>query len=126
MFVRKKPRKVTVYPTEATYRVDYKTKNGKWYYGYSNIHLVFKVKWKNKIFSSNYTLDIEMAITDWVLNTTGKNKPENSLKSSIILVDETSGFSDPEFWGEYNIIEPEKSIESAIEKIAKQLKRAKS
>lgn len=123
MFVRKKPRKLTIYPTETSYRVDYKTKNGKWYYGYSNIQLVFKVKWKNKFFSSNYSLDIEMAITDWVLNSTEKNKPKNSLKSSIIFIDGASGFSDPDFWGEYNIIEPEKSIESAIKKIAKQLKR---
>lgn len=125
LYVRKKPRKATVYPTEATYRVDYKTKNGKWYYGYSNIQLAFKVKWKNKLFGSNYTLNIEMAITDWAINTTGRIKPKNTLKPSIILIDEASGFSDPEFWGEYNIIEPEKSIESAIKKIAKQLKRVR-
>jgi hypothetical protein len=126
MFVLKKPTKVSVEPTTATYRVDYKTKNGKWHYGYSNIQLAFKVKWKNKLFSSTYTLGIEMAITDWIVNTSEKRKPKSSLKSSIILVDEASGFSDPEFWGEYNIIEPEKSIESAIKKIAKQLKRAQS
>ncbi len=126
MFIRKKPAKVSVEPTEATYRVDYKTKNGKWHYGYSNIQAAFKVKWKNKIFSNTYTLDIEMAITDWIVNATGDSKPDNSLKSSIILIDEASGFSDPEFWGEYNIIEPEKSIESAIKKIAKQLNRAQS
>jgi len=126
LFLRKKPRKVIVYPTKATYRVDYKTTNGKWYYTYSNIQLVFKVKWKNKLFSSNYTLNIEMAITDWKKNITGKNKPKNSLKPTVILSDEASGFSDSEFWGKYNIIEPEKSIESAIKKIAKQLKRIKA
>ena len=126
LFVRKKPRKVTVYPTEAVYRVDYKTTNGKWYYGYSNIQLAFKVKWKKKLFSSSYTLNIEMAITDWEINTTEKVKAKNRLKPSVILSDETSGFSDPEFWGEYNIIEPEKSIESAIKKIVKQLKRLQS
>ena len=126
MFVRKKPAKVSVEPTEATYRVDYKTKNGKWHYGYSNIQLALKVKWKNKLFSSTYTLGIEMAITDWIINSSENKKPKSGLKPSIILVDEASGFSDPEFWGEYNIIEPEKSIESAIKKIAKQLKRAQS
>lgn len=126
MFIRKKPAKVSVEPTDATYRVDYKTRNGKWHYGYSNIQVAFKVKWKNRLFSNTYTLGIEMAITDWIVNTSENSKPKNSLKPSIILVDEASGFSDPEFWGEYNIIEPEKSIESAIKKIAKQLKRAES
>lgn len=125
LFLRKKPKRASVYPTEVTYRVDYKTKNGKSHYAYSNIQLAFKVKWKKKLFSSNYTLNIEMAITDWEENTTGNLKPKNSLKPSIILSDEASGFSDPEFWGEYNIIEPEKSIESAIKKIIKQLKKVK-
>ena len=126
LFVRKKPNRVKVEPIEAVYRVDYKTKNGKWYYGYSNIQLAFKVKWKNKLFSSNYTLNIEMAITDWKKNTTGIFKPKNSLKPTVIISDEASGFSDPEFWGKYNIIEPEKSIESAIKKIVKQLKHVKN
>ncbi len=125
LFVRKKPRKVRVYPIQAAYRVDYKTVDGKWFYGYSNIQLEFNIKWKGKLFSSNYTLSIEMAVTDWEQNTTGKTKPDNGLKPTVILADEASGFSDPEFWGPYNIIEPEKSIESAIKKIIKQLKRVK-
>ncbi|MDT0552205.1 carboxypeptidase-like regulatory domain-containing protein [Urechidicola vernalis] len=123
MFVYKKPRKVDVTPTQANYRVDFKTKNGKWYYGYSNIQLGFKVNWRNKIFNSNYTLGIEMAVTDWKTDNSGKLESGKMLRPTTVLVDEASGFSDPEFWGEYNIIEPEKSIESAISKIAKQLKR---
>ena len=123
MFVYKKPRKVDVTPTQANYRIDFKTKNGKWYYGYSNIQLGFKVNWRNKIFNTNYTLGIEMAVTDWKTDNSGKLKSGEALSPSTILVDEASGFSDPEFWGEYNIIEPEKSIESAISKIAKKLNR---
>ena len=65
-----------------------------------------------------------MAITDWEISDTRFAKVrENIIRPNTILVDETSGFSDPEFWGEYNIIEPEKSIETAIKKIQKQLKR---
>jgi len=123
MFIRKKPRKVKVYPTEAAYRVDYRTTNGKWYYGYSNIQLTFKVNWKNKLFNSSYTLQSEMAITDWKTNTTGENRPKKALRPTVILADEASGFSEPEFWGKYNIIEPEKSIENAIKKINRQFKR---
>ena len=124
MYIRKKPRKVDVYPTEATYRVNYRTKNGKWHYAYSNISLTFKVNWKGKLFNSIYTLNSEMAVTDWEISDTKFVKVrKNIIRPTTILVDETSGFSDPEFWGEYNIIEPEKSIESAIKKIQKQLKR---
>ncbi|WP_299384879.1 carboxypeptidase-like regulatory domain-containing protein [uncultured Lacinutrix sp.] len=125
LFVKKKPNKATVYPSEASFRVNYRVKDGKWYFGYSNIFLTFKVKWDNRLFNSRYTLHSEMAITDWNNNTTAfVNRPKNRLKHYTILADEASGFSDPEFWGEYNIIEPEKSIESAIKKINKQLKKS--
>lgn len=130
MFVRKKPKKVKVYPIKATYKVNYRTKNGKWHYAYSNILLSFKVNWKGKLFNNIYTLNSEIAVTDWkVSNITkeqlqlAKNQPR-MLRPSTILAEQASGFSDPEFWGEYNIIEPEKSIESAIAKIQKQLKKA--
>lgn len=125
LFVRKKPKKADVYPTEASYRVNYRTKNGKWYFGYSNILLTFKVKWRNRLFNSQYTLQSEMAITDWNINETLlTNKPLLKLSPTSILQEQTSGFSDPEFWGKYNIIEPEKTIENAISKINKQLKKS--
>ncbi|WP_100612253.1 carboxypeptidase-like regulatory domain-containing protein [Confluentibacter lentus] len=123
MYVRKKPRKADVYPTEATYRVNYRTQNGKWHYAYSNILLTFKVDWQGKLFNSVYTLNSEMAVTDWKIMDTKLVKNNSMLFPSTILTEQVSGFSDPAFWGEYNIIEPEKSIETAIEKIKKQLER---
>ncbi|TJY36324.1 carboxypeptidase-like regulatory domain-containing protein [Pontimicrobium aquaticum] len=124
LFLRKKPRLVKVEPEEALYRVDYKsTSDGKWYYSYSNVQLAFRVKWRKKLFGSRYSLNIEMAITDWTKNFTSTLNKDNRLRPSIILSDKASGFSDPEFWGEYNIIEPEKSIESAIRKISRQLEK---
>jgi len=123
MFIRKKPKRATVYPTLAAYRVDYRTKGDKWYYGYSNIQLGFKVNWKNKLFNSVYSLQSEMAITDWEKNVSGVKRPKKPLRPTVILADEASGFSEPEFWGRYNIIEPEKSIENAIKKINRQLKK---
>ncbi len=127
LFVRKKPAKVDVWPTEVAYRVDYREKGGKWYYGYSNVLLEFKVDWEDKLFNSVYSMTAEMAVTDWEKNLDGQlPKVRERLKKSIILSDEALGFSDPDFWGEYNIIEPEKSIESAIKKIQRQLRRARS
>ncbi len=127
LFVRRKPAQVDVWPTEVAYRVDYREKGGKWYYGYSNVLLEFKVDWEDKLFNSVYTMTAEMAVTDWEKNVSGEYpKSKERIKKSIILSEEAVGFSDPDFWGEYNIIEPEKSIESAIRKIQRQLRRAKS
>ncbi|NND80033.1 MAG: carboxypeptidase-like regulatory domain-containing protein, partial [Maribacter sp.] len=63
---------------------------------------------------------------DWEKNLSNEMpKSKQRMKTSIILGDEAIGFADPDFWGEFNIIEPEKSIESAIRKIQRQLKRAR-
>ncbi|WP_158976084.1 carboxypeptidase-like regulatory domain-containing protein [Cellulophaga sp. L1A9] len=125
MFVKRKPAKAKVYPTAVAYRVDYREKDNKWYYGYSNVMLEFKINWDDKWFNSVYSMTCEMAVTDWEKNV-GKNiRGKEKLRKNIILSDEALGFSDPDFWGEYNIIEPEKSIESAIKKIQRQIKKNK-
>jgi hypothetical protein len=124
-FVRKKPRDVVVYPIEASYKVRYQEKEGKWYFSYGNVNLTFKVNKKRKLFNSVYSISSEMAVTDWE-NTTIADVvalPKDRLRPSIIISDAVSGFSDPDFWGAYNLIEPDKSIESAIDKIRKNLKQ---
>lgn len=127
MFVKRKPANARVWPNEVAYRVDYREKNGKWYYGYSNVLLEFKIDWDRRLFNSVYTMTCEMAVTDWKKNMAADYpKSRDRIKTSIILSDEAIGFADPDFWGEYNIIEPEKSIESAIKKIQRQLRRANS
>lgn len=121
MFIRSKPASADVYPTKASYLVTYRENNGKWIYGYSRGEITFKVNWKKKLFNTNYHTAIEMAVTDWEKTTEKAFKGDNRLKSSIIMSDEQVGFSDPDFWGAYNVIEPEKSIESAIKKIQKNI-----
>ncbi len=127
LFVLKKPKNAKVWPTEVAYRVDYREKNGRWYYGYSNVLLEFKINWNKKLFNSVYSMSCEMAVTNWKKNTSNQRlRGKERMETSIILNDEAIGFADPAFWGEYNIIEPEKSIESAIKKIQRQLRRAKA
>ena len=124
LLVKRKPRDIVVYPLEAKYKVDYKQNRGKWYYSYSNLSLKFKVNKKREIFNKVYTLSSEMAVTDWELNADDiKIKNKDKLRPTVIITDAISGFSDPDFWGEYNLIEPDKSIESAIEKIRKNIKK---
>lgn len=123
-YVRKKPRRADVWPTEINYRVDYREKDGKWHYGYSNIMLEFKIDWDKRLFNTVYSMNCEMAVTDWKTNDSNVQlNSKERMRSSIILGDEAIGFADPDFWGEYNIIEPEKSIESAIRKIQRQLRK---
>jgi hypothetical protein len=126
LLVKKKPRDVIVYPLEANYRVDFKEKSGKWYYSYSSLSLKFKINKKRELFNKTYTLSSEMAVTDWEFNTSDKKiRYKDRLRPSVIITDAISGFSDPNFWGKYNLIEPDKSIESAINKIRSSIEKKK-
>ena len=109
----------------AAYRIDYREKNGKWYYSYSRGQIIFKIEWKKRLFNTIYESTIEMAVTDWEKTTEKPVKFSERMKSNIVMTDEISGFADREFWGEYNVIEPEKPIESAIKKIQKRLEKEK-
>lgn len=63
-----------------------------------------------------------MAVTDHY-----PEKTQIDNKSRVKLSDITSStlesFTDENFWGSYNVIEPDKSIDVIINKIIKQLKR---
>jgi hypothetical protein len=125
MFIKRKPAGAKVYPTMAAYHIDYREKDGKWYYSYSRGSITFKVDWNKRLFNTVYESTIEMAVTDWEKNTDKPIKMADRMKQSVVLTDEISGFADRDFWGEYNVIEPEKPIESAIRKIQKKLEKAK-
>ncbi len=126
-FVKKKPANADVIPLDTKYIIDYKQTNGKWHFNYSRIELSFKVKWDKKLFNSIYNIAIEMAVTDWKPNDqdiTVKNR--DRMRKSVILTDEASGFADPSFWGELNVIEPDKSIDNAIKKIQRNYEKEQS
>ncbi len=125
MFVRRKPSDVKIKPRNISYEVNYREQNGRWIYGYSKANLSFEVKRKRRLFKSIYTLSSEMAITDWQPAPTSTSwQGGNEIDEYIIMADQNIGFGDPEFWGAYNVIEPEKSIEAAIKKIQRKLDRS--
>ena len=65
-----------------------------------------------------------MAATDWFDDVNKKVfKMKDRINPNVVIQDAVKGFSESEFWGEYNIIEPDKSIENAINKIQKKLKK---
>lgn len=123
MFIVKKPLNAKIYPVQANYRVDYLEKDGKWYFGYSRAEVGLRINWKKKLFRTTYYSTIEMAVTDRHAAETDKPVLKDKLNPRVVISDEAKGFADPGFWGAYNVIEPEKPIESAIKKIQKQLEK---
>jgi hypothetical protein len=122
IFIRKKPLGMEVTPELVSYRTKYREQDGKLHFEYSRAEVKFKVDWKKKLFNTYYTTMSEIAVTDRtaeeVIKFTGKEK----LRYSDVFSEKVSAFTDPDFWGEYNVIEPDQSIESAIRKLSRKLK----
>ena len=123
MFIKKKPLSAKVYPTFAAYHIDYREKGDKWYYSYSRGQITFKIEWNKRLFNTIYESTIEMAVTNWEKSEGKPAKNGEVIRPNVVMTDKISGFADHAFWGEYNVIEPEKPIESAIKKIQKKLER---
>ncbi|WP_075590635.1 DUF5686 and carboxypeptidase-like regulatory domain-containing protein [Labilibacter marinus] len=123
MFIKRKPVGAEVYPTEASYLVNYRKQDGRYMYSYSRGQITFKINWKKKVFNTFYTSTIEMVSTDWKKAEEKQFRVKDRIKHNIILQDQQEGFNDPQFWGDYNVIEPEASIESVVKKIKKRLEK---
>lgn len=117
MFIKRKPAGVKVTPTSADYLVNYHEKDGKWYFNYARGEINFKCNWKRKLFNTNYSAMTEIAITDREEQNIVRFKRNDKFKANQVMVEEVSNFADANFWGEYNTIEPDQSIESAIRKL---------
>lgn len=123
LFVLSKPEAADVEVTKAHYIVNYLLRDGKWYMSYGRAEMDFKVNWKRKLFNSTYETVFEMAVTDWKSDTGAKwSRSHEKLRQDAVVADEAAGFNEDDFWGTENIIEPDKSIETAIGKIQKKLK----
>ena len=122
MFVRKKPLFMKITPVATNYIVKYKEDNGKYYFIHARGEAIFKCTWKKKLFNSKYTVMTEIASTDRTNKNVVKYTREDQLRSGIVFEEKVHPFADPEFWGKYNTIKPEESIENAINKYGVRLK----
>jgi len=120
--VRKKPMDVKIDVLAADYYINYRVVDEKWYLNHVRSELVFKCIWKKKRYNATYTTALEMAVTDRNTANINKARYKDQSKSTDIFTDKVTAYKDENFWGEYNYIKPEESIESVINKLNKKLK----
>ncbi|HUX94400.1 MAG TPA: carboxypeptidase-like regulatory domain-containing protein [Bacteroidales bacterium] len=122
IFIKKKPLGMKVYPEVATYRTKYREQDGKLHFIYSRAEVKFKVDWSKKLFHTFYTTMSEIAVTDRTDQEVIKFAREEKIKYNDVFSEKVSDFADVEFWGDYNVIEPDQSIETAIRRLSRKLK----
>lgn len=121
-FVRKKPSSLRMDVKQANYIVNYKKIDQLWYFDYSRTEVIFEAKWDKKWFSNDYTIYSELAITD-IQEDQLEIMPQSRIRPRDIMTNKVNDFADPDFWQDYNIIEPDASIEKIISRILRQLRR---
>ena len=84
----------------------------------------FNCDWKRRLFASTYTTVSEMVVTDRLASGRDAKRPNGRSSFGIKdrFYDRVEYFEDPDFWADYNIIEPTESLENAIDKLKKKLK----
>jgi hypothetical protein len=121
-FIIRRPadRRFTV--ERADYSVNFKEYDGLWYYEYSRVDINFTARRRRSLFRTSYTVTGEMAVTD---HKKGDFKIENDdrVRMRDILSNRVAAFTDEDFWEGYNVIEPDQSIDQAIRRIIRQLRR---
>ncbi|HOO95148.1 MAG TPA: hypothetical protein PLH60_10620, partial [Proteiniphilum sp.] len=86
----------------------------------------FRVRWTNRffgLFATNYTIRSEMAITDKYNDNVVKFPRKERIRSTDVIAEKVEHFLDPNFWGAYNVIEPDQEISDAIKRLSGKLKR---
>lgn len=121
MLVRK-PAGLRFRPKELSMTLVYHTdRHGVTRLSYVRNEIRFNCDWKRRLFASAYSTVSEMVVTDRLQQGTGIQRPRG--RSSFGLrerfYDRVEYFEDPDFWADYNIIEPTESLEHAIDKLKK-------
>jgi len=117
-FVVKKAFRTQVKPESVKYTVNYRKINDKYFFNFAKGELMFKVKFRKKLFYTNFNTVFEFASNNIDTVNVERFKRNQTISSNKVFIDENYDY-DHQFWGEYNYISPEKSLQDALIEIQK-------
>jgi len=118
MLIRR-PRGVRFRPKELTTLIDYRTENGVTRISYIRNTFRFNCDWRRRLFATSFAAFCEMVVTDHTDTDVRPITGRSSFDSRDSFYDRVDYFQDPDFWENYNIIEPSESLDHAIDKLMK-------
>ncbi len=117
MILRRKPASLRFNPQEVSYVLNYRQRDGRSYLYYVGTQIRFSCDWRRRLFATNYTVVAETVITDSRDENVVPIPLRDAFRPSQSLVDRVDDFYGPEFWEDYNIIEPTESLENAVDRL---------
>lgn len=121
--LRKKPAGIRFEPRSVSFIASYRQLEGKTVLNYVRAQFEFKCDWKKRIFSSPYTVVSEMVATDTKTRDVIAIPASDSFKSKDFFYDKVNDFADPDYWKDYNILEPSESLEHAVGRLRRRAAR---
>ena len=119
MLVRK-PSDIRFRPKEMTLLLNYKRENGKSRLSYVRTLFRFDCDARKRLWRTEFTAVAEMVVTNrYNGEAVAPIDRKESFRSNDVLADKTQMYADPDFWKDYNIIEPTESLEHAIDRLKK-------
>lgn len=122
IMVVKKPPDTRFYVTKADYAVNYKRFGDTWHYDYSLMRIYLSSRKGKSFFRNNYVITGEMAVTAHN-EAPARIGADERIRFKDFLSEKVGDFRDDDFWGDYNVIEPDKSIDAVIRRIIRRLER---
>jgi hypothetical protein len=114
--IRKKPKGFNVKPLDLDYRVTYRNADGRWSLSTAQTSARFRVRSRNDKINSVFHSISDLLVTNHERTALRRfDKDETFLPTDIfteMIID-----YDKEFWGDYNIIQPDDDLRKALKKI---------
>ena len=118
MMLVRKPLALRFTPKELSIVVTYRMQDGRSRLEYFRSTMRFNCDWKKRLIATSYTAVNELVVTN--LRQPAVQIPRAEMfRTSDILNDKAKEFLDPDFWKDYNIIEPDETLEHAIDRLKK-------
>ncbi|OFX26303.1 MAG: hypothetical protein A2041_03265 [Bacteroidetes bacterium GWA2_31_9b] len=118
--VVKKSMKTRVKPVSVHYWVSFRQINGVHFLNLVRGELDFKVKKHRQLFSSDFKTTFEFAVNDVDTLNIDRFKRNETIETNSIFIDKNFEY-DYSFWGDYNYISPDETLEEALVRISKKL-----
>ena len=118
MMIVRKPLTLRLTPRELSVVISYHLKDGQSRLEYFRSTMRFNCDWKKRLFATSYSVVNELVVTDLREPAVPIPRAEQ-FRTVDILSDKAAEFQDPDFWKDYNIIEPSESLEHAIGRLRK-------
>lgn len=116
-----KPMDIRFRPKEMSLLLNYKREDGKSRLSYARTVFRFNCDARKRLFNTEFTVIAEMVVTNrYPSADVAPIDRKEAFHSNEILADKTQTYFDPDFWKDYNIIEPTESLENAIGRLKRE------